>query len=127
MEKPFDPTKPVETRNGQTVRIICTDAKSAMWPVVALVMDKETSLEQVHAFKANGQYHWHGSSSLDLINIPQKKSGWVNLWKVKEGQGQAGVSPGTIVYKDMRHALEARAAYSSGNDMVDTIEIHWEE
>lgn len=38
-DKPFDPTKPVQTRDGRKARIICTDAASPL-PIVALVTDK---------------------------------------------------------------------------------------
>lgn len=34
--KAFDPTKPVQTRDGRKARIICTDAKGVL-PIIALV------------------------------------------------------------------------------------------
>lgn len=33
----FDPTKPVRTRAGAAVRIICTDRKDVCYPIVGLV------------------------------------------------------------------------------------------
>ena len=34
----FDPTKPVQTRDGREARIICTDVeRKGDWPIVALI------------------------------------------------------------------------------------------
>lgn len=73
--KTFDPTKPCQTRDGRSVRILCTDAKfetarSGSYPICALV--QYGSLEEVHFYTIEGEHVWRSSSGHDLINIPQK-------------------------------------------------------
>lgn len=67
----FDPTKPVQTRDGRKARILCTDV-AGQFPIVAVITtdaDKET----VETFRSNGRYnvrdeHEHG---YDLFNTPE--------------------------------------------------------
>lgn len=69
------------TRNGRKARIICTDAKDADYPVVALVED-ETTGEYAEHFTAKGEYYSSGEkNSLDLLNAPApKREWWVNVY-----------------------------------------------
>jgi hypothetical protein len=66
----FDPTKPVQTRDGHKARIICTDANLKALPdlpVIAAVSTEEG--EVLYYRKADGAH-----SSLrqhDLVNIPE--------------------------------------------------------
>ncbi len=66
----FDPTKPVQTRNGCKVRILCTDKKNTAYPIVALVTmyDKEA----IETYSADGRCYSDGPHELDLINIQQR-------------------------------------------------------
>jgi len=82
--KPFDTTKPCQTRDGRKVRIICTDSKYIFGncvpqPIVAEVGD---SFDVWH-FSLDGTFDPDckvGPS--DLINIPEKRkmTGWVNVY-----------------------------------------------
>lgn len=70
----FDPTKPVQTRDGRKARIICTNIKG-MFPIAAVVAvgDKSEGVEQ---WCANGRKAFssteYNSNPTDLINIPVK-------------------------------------------------------
>lgn len=72
----FDPSKPVQTRDGRKARIICLDKKGD-FPIVALVStvfdeDDENPL----SYTAEGRYYKHKDeedSVLDLVNIPQRR------------------------------------------------------
>lgn len=69
MTKTFDPTKPVQTRDGRPARIICTDRKGE-FPIVALLDYDEVD---ARAFAANGTVWGDGPDHKnDLINIPTK-------------------------------------------------------
>jgi hypothetical protein len=78
MGKPFDSTKPVRTRDGRAARIVCTDA-GGMQPLVALVSLAEREI--IERYHKNGLYYENGrhESGLDLVNIPVKRGGWVNV------------------------------------------------
>lgn len=83
----FDPTKPVQTRDGRAARIICTDRKdSAMkntCPIVALVTEK-TGAESYAQYQLNGRSSiFTVDSDVDLINIP--KQAWVNFYQAENG------------------------------------------
>jgi hypothetical protein len=78
MTKAFDPTRPVQTRDGRKARIVCVDALGAQ-PIVALVEGDKYETEGRHYM--DGFYQHDRVPSLrDLINIPQKREGWVNVY-----------------------------------------------
>ena len=76
----FDPTKPVQTRDGRKARIICTDRKSTVYPLVGLILNGET--EYLTEWDLNGKHRSNGffDSVNDLINIPERTSRWVNVY-----------------------------------------------
>lgn len=79
MTKPFDPTKPVQTRDGRPARIIATDAEGT-YPIVALIVGR-TGTESPHTYMLNGAWHKRShSGAQDLINIPEKREVWVNVY-----------------------------------------------
>jgi hypothetical protein len=67
----FDPTKPVQTRDGRSARIICTDRVGGA-PIVALVkigLNEEAN----YGYRSDGvRYSKNGDRSDDLVNIPQR-------------------------------------------------------
>lgn len=84
----LDPINPlqtgVQTRDGRTARLLCTD-RSAGNPIVALI--KEGASENVQTYPMSGiSNHDH---SYDLINVPQKHEGWINVYP-----GPINVYPG---------------------------------
>lgn len=78
MTKPFDPTKPVQTRDGRKARIICTDMQSDH-PIVALIK-AELCPERMQIYFRDGLCFAHRESADDLINIPERKSQWFNVY-----------------------------------------------
>lgn len=77
----FDPTKPVETRDGRKARIL-TAEKKGKYPILALVDNEDE--EEVHLFSAKGLWEIGGKrqSEYDLVNVPEKHSSkkWVNCY-----------------------------------------------
>lgn len=66
----LDLNRPVQTRSGLPVRILCTDRKHDIFPVVALwsVPDGDEVLD---TFTAEGRYRDNGGDSpYDLVNVP---------------------------------------------------------
>lgn len=66
-EREFDPTKPVQTKNGKSARIICTDLKDSQ-PLVVLV-SRENGKEDVETYTIKGKRFLIGDDPRDLINI----------------------------------------------------------
>jgi len=79
----FNPTKPIQTRDGKPARILCIDARGDL-PIVALVGAPGES-EYVQRYTADGCAYLGQrgtpSSRLDLINVPEKRvlHVWVNV------------------------------------------------
>ena len=124
--KPFNleeylknPSRKVETREGKPARIICTDAKSEKYQVVALVTKKDGQ-ESLATFETSGKYCSGYNSHLDLFFVPEKKEGWLNIYRSESGFYLRG-NP----YKSKEEADEvAKANYKT---YCTTVKIEWEE
>lgn len=120
--KPFDleaakAGKPVCTRNGQEVRIICFDAKLENYSIIALVKEKGSTREYLHTYTNEGRiYYKNPTHSLDLVMPLKKKTGWVNIF----ANGEYTVSN---IYTTEQSA-KVNAIIGKA---VDTIQIEWYE
>jgi hypothetical protein len=74
----LDITKPVQTRDGRSVRILCTDKKGE-FPIVALVTD-ENDKEFIGSYSSGGRYFNQGCSDNDLVNVPERVERWLNIY-----------------------------------------------
>jgi hypothetical protein len=75
----FDPTKPVQTRDGRPAEIVYTFPDGSLLAVI----DKDSS----YRLNSHGRY-WGGTqtSKLDLVNIPPAKhKSWVNFYNDNRG------------------------------------------
>lgn len=118
--KPFDiqkarEGKPVCTRDGRKARIICFDRKlyhdGYNYPIVAMVNDNDNDNELVHAYTQDGLLVGNMEGDLDLMMLPEKKEGWVNVYKER-------------IYSTKEEAIEATY---DGVTYVDTVKVCWEE
>ena len=103
--------KPVCTRDGRKARIICFDFQSIEnTPIVAAVQvtDKQ---EVIANYYEDGRQFVDGISELDLMMLPEKKEGWVN------------------VYKNQIHNTpeSAEEGHKGTTDYIKTIKVSWEE
>ncbi len=73
----FDPTKPVQTRDGRKARIICTD-KGGAYSMVSLI-ESSGGEEFTHVHNKNGE-SCTSCDEQDLISIPEKR--WAIIWRV---------------------------------------------
>lgn len=122
--KPFDleaakAGKPVCTRDGRKARIICLDAKCNK-PIVALIYscNKETVLQYLE----NGRFFVDQIDKYDLMMLPQKKEGWVNVYKSYNVGKKIPCMASIYPTKE-----EAKKSSVVGFDYVDTVKIEWEE
>lgn len=111
--------KPVCTRDGRKARIICFDAKCNN-PIVALIYDcnKETVLQYLE----NGRFFVDQIDKYDLMMFPQKKEGWVNVYKSYNVGKKIPCMASIYPTKE-----EAKKSSVVGFDYVDTVKIEWEE
>ena len=112
-----NPNRKVVTRDGRSVRIICTDAKGD-YPVVALV-EIYNGAENVFRLEENGHFYYDTEDSRDLFFAPVKKSSWINLYKMN-----SIISPGPRAYDTKE---EAESAAGDKSYYIATIKIEWEE
>ena len=111
-----NPDRRIITKDGRSVRIICTDAKGN-FPIIALVKTYNGS-ETVLRLKENGRFYNDTEISSDLFFAPIKKEGWVNMYKTRSGATQIGQ-----IYSSKEEAEMCRkdATY------ISTAKIEWEE
>ena len=86
--KPFDlkkakEGKPVCTRDGRKARIICWDRYASCYHIVALIECKgfPNKEEEVKVYTDNGKCISGEENAYDLMMLPEKKEGWVNVYK----------------------------------------------
>lgn len=75
----FDPNKPVQTRNGRRVRIVGTDVVGK-YPIFALITSEDGTYEYPRLFCKDGRSILNRESDHDLINVPEKRSIFVNVY-----------------------------------------------
>ena len=114
-----NPSKKVVTRDGRSARIICTNRLSENYPVIALVNDEDS--ERCYGYTEFGKFDEYQNidCDLDLFFVPDKKSGWINLYKMN-----SIISPGPRAYDTKE---EAESAAGDKSYYISTIKIEWEE
>lgn len=121
--KPFNleeylanPSKKLVTRNGRSVRILCTDRLCGEYSIVALLYgidEKYNPYEEVASYTANGNYYIDRESDNDLFFVPEKKEGWINIYKNYHTSD---------IYNSKEDAFNNRAP-----NYIATMKIEWEE
>ena len=86
-----NPSRKVVTRDGRSVRIICTNRIDKTHSILALLFeDEDRDREEVYQYTAKGEYYPNAISPHDLFFAPIKKEGWVNMYKTRSGAAQIG-------------------------------------
>ena len=113
-----NPNRKVVTRDGRSVRIRCTDRKSEEQPIVALVESLTEDSEYVGTYRKDGRWSTSGcASDLDLFFAPEKKVGWVNVYKNEYGAYGLGE-----IFIGKEHE-----EVTTGLTYITTAKIEWEE
>ena len=106
----LDLTKPVQTRDGHPVRILCTDRKGSSNVVVGLV-DRGDNVEVTMSWTEDGLYAVGGNSRNDLINVPPKPvKYYVNVYRNMNGITTGAPNPDKPIS-------------TTSNDFIKTIEF----
>lgn len=132
--KPFDleaakAGKPVCTRDGRKARIICFDAKRKDGKnIMALIPSKEyPGFEDLVAYPNNGNYHGGHENDGDLMMLPEKKEGWVNIYnrnRPRTSSENCYIMTGVSVFETKEGAI---SYIDKDKEYIDTIKIEWEE
>ena len=110
-----DPSKKVVTRDGESVRIMCTDYYGGK-PIIAKIGESEYS----YPFYEDGRFLSFGeSSNCDLFFAPEKHEGWINLYRNASYAASAG-----CVFTSEK---EAKESIYSIPGYITTIKIEWKE
>ena len=89
MTSTFDPTKPVQTRDGRKARIVATGLVGATYPIVAIVTEEDGD-EASDNYLDTGQAYLHAyPHNDDLINIPEVPAHLkgTRTWHMSLGKG----------------------------------------
>lgn len=116
-----NPTRPIFTRDGNSVRIICTDRNNKKYPIVALA--QIYGVEEMYSYTEDGICLSGTPSSRDLFFAPEPKTknvGWMNVCKYGDDKHFSLV--GGVIHPTREQALTECPDY-----VVDTIQIRWEE
>ena len=111
-----NPSRKVVTRNGRNVRIVCTDMKYKVYPILALEEIPDDNSEYVYAFTKDGNYEIDDLSIHDLFFAPEKHEGWINIFN--DGDARAGTS----IFNSKKKAEEIGKLSSN---YVTSIRIEW--
>lgn len=84
--KTLDLSKPITTRDGRSVRILCTDLKRRTGETIAAAITEKDGTDWVTDYSPDGVWHEAlGEHANDLINPPTppkrfRHSAWVNVY-----------------------------------------------
>ena len=125
--KPFNleeylanPSRKVVTRDGRSAKIICTDRKHSRYPIVALVENKLTEEESIVCYTKEGKVFNDVSTDVNLFFVPEKKEGWVNLYRTETSSQYVASNP----YDSEEKAIEIGR---TSENYIATTKIEWEE
>ena len=114
-----NPSRKVVTRDGKSVRIICTDRRDLNFPIVALI-EKDSGGEVIYVHTKHGICCNTCPTTYDLFFASEKHEGWINVYRYSDG----GHAYAGAVY-DSKEDAEKRKTIDE--NYVTTIKIEWEE
>ena len=114
-----NPNRRVITRDGKSVRIVCTDMMGTSYPVLAICRVDPTH-DCDYSYTPNGKHNLGVDSRLDLFFAPEKKKGWANLYDLPEGPYLGRVY-------SSKEVAESMIKNCGLHPYIATVEIEWEE
>lgn len=114
-----NPSKKVVTRDGRSVRIICTDRKTKNdYPIIALI-EGFGGDEDFLCYRRDGK--WPSCKKVDLFFAPEKHEGWINIYRADDVKC---IATDKYVY---RSEIDAINGIAGNKDYIATVKIEWEE
>ena len=116
-----NPDRKVITREGRSIRIICTDFNNINYPIIIEVEGLDTPLLVT---REGRQISLSVEDRFDLFFAPEKHEGWINIFRGKD-------SPftGNIIFASKEEAEESgRHCCGFTKDLYITSgKVEWEE
>ena len=113
-----NPLRKVVTREGNPVRIICTDARGE-YPIIALVEHYDGGNDNAYSYTKDGVYYPVETSEEDLFfasEAPEKHKAWINIYKSK-----------ALYQVGKLHETEKDAEVMRTKNCIATVKVEWEE
>ena len=110
-----NPSRKVVTRDGKSVRIICTDRRDLNFPIVALI-EKDSGGEVIYAHTKNGIYCNTCPTTYDLFFAPEKHEGYVSIYR-----GVKNDDYFTVGIFDSEEKAKERGG------SIATVKVEWED
>ncbi len=110
--------KPVCTRDRRKARIIAVGLNNKTYPLAA-VIENNGEENEVHNYTSDGLATYGTLNDADLMMLPEKKEGWVNVYKKEQNRYVKGIFPSREI------ALNFISEKS--REYIATIKITWEE
>ena len=114
-----NPNRKVITRDGKSVRIVCTDMMGTSYPILAICRVDPTH-DCYYSYTLNGKHNLGVVSRLHLFFAPEKHEGWVNLYDHSEGTYLGSVY-------SSKEVAEAMSKKCGLQHYIATCKIEWEE
>ena len=111
-----NPERKIVTYDGSDVRVICTNRLDKDYPVVALVRKK--NVETIESYTKDGKYINNKIYNHDLFFAPEKKEGWINVYR---GNGGCNTFVCNRIFATKEEAQREK------RDIIATLKIEWEE
>ena len=83
----IDWSKPLQTKDGRSARVICSNLVNELFPICCAVM--EDGEEHAYTYSVDGRYLKYRSNDLDLVNpVPEPSllTGFVNVYRDSSGE-----------------------------------------
>lgn len=112
-----NPSKKVVTRDGRSVRIVCTDFDNPNFPVIGEVKGSKLPC----SFTKEGMFNRFEEDDSDIFFAPQKYEGWLNVYR--------NTDTGEVTFGAILHTSREKAEKMGRADgyYVATAKIEWEE
>ena len=112
-----NPSRKVMTKDGRSVRIICTDMKLYNMEIVGLIMN-DNGMESIFTWTQQGKQYLNMDTPNDLFFAPEPHEGWINIYRDSDN-GR--------VYTGRLYDSKEDAEKRKSDEYVTTIKIEWEE
>ena len=115
-----NPNRKVVTKEGRPVRIVCTDAVRR-YKIIALVKFNEE--EELNSYLPDGRWSFaNENGDMNLFFAPEKKEGYINLYRSK-----LGIVPNQTSFCVLSKDDAEIEAAKYPDDFIATAKVTWEE
>ena len=112
--------KPVQTKEGDDVRLLCFDRHNQEYPLIGLIQ-LEDGDEEIKTYTSEGKVLAECESDSDLFMKPDIKERWINLYWDDALQAHC---PGAVAFISEEKAKEGISPYKNH---VATVKVAWED